>query len=211
MRLRDNDIGIYAETLGRNGHWVHRSYVPRLDAAAAALTPDAVVVRMLETGTVNGRSIASLDGSEVPIVRGDAWTGQWSAAIPGSVVTPAVSVSPMPRETPLDRASITAISAASGLLAFLCWLFVARRVRQMHQRSQIGDRLRDGVRRRFGTLVSAAALFTKPLIRGCRASAGIAGRIAIPSPADVLAAASRRMQASRLGKVAVARVGRRRR
>jgi hypothetical protein len=78
--IRDSDVAIYTQTNGLDGKWIYRGYVPKLDPAMATLTPDAVLVRMLETGNVNGRSITSL-GSNKLILQRDASRDRWSASI----------------------------------------------------------------------------------------------------------------------------------
>jgi hypothetical protein len=80
VRLRDSDAAIYLETAARNGQWTHRSYVAKLDPAAMATAPEALLVRMLETGQVDGRRIATLGEQDNIIVRNDAGGG-WSTAI----------------------------------------------------------------------------------------------------------------------------------
>ena len=67
--VRDSDIAIFTEIAGRDGHWDYRSYVPKLDLAATPLTPEATIVKVLETGRVGGRSITSLGEAERVILK----------------------------------------------------------------------------------------------------------------------------------------------
>jgi hypothetical protein len=43
----DGGTAVYTESVGRDGTWIHRGYLPKLDAAAARLAPDAALVNVL--------------------------------------------------------------------------------------------------------------------------------------------------------------------
>jgi len=78
-QIHESNAGIYASTAGGDGAWVYRSYVPRF--ATDRLAPEGVVVNLLETGKVDGRAIASLDQSEMVVVRPDRAPGRFAGAI----------------------------------------------------------------------------------------------------------------------------------
>ena len=83
--IRDGATALYAETSDGKGQWVHRGYVPKLASDAIPVMPEALLVRMLETGKADGRSLASFDSRDTfPIRRtSDGWSvmvpPQWSA------------------------------------------------------------------------------------------------------------------------------------
>jgi hypothetical protein len=68
---------------GQDGRWVYRSYLAKLDLAAAALTPEATIVKILETGRVGGRFITSMSDTERVILQSSSSGKQWTATIPG--------------------------------------------------------------------------------------------------------------------------------
>ena len=79
--FRDSEAAIYAETQERDGRWVYRSYLSKLDPAAMPLTPDATVVKMLETGQVNGRPINTLADDETVVLDSNASGAGWTATV----------------------------------------------------------------------------------------------------------------------------------
>ena len=78
--VSESDVAIHTETRAPDGSWIYRGYVPKLDPAMATLTPDGLLVRMLETGEVNGGSIASLGNNKI-ILQKDISQNRWSASI----------------------------------------------------------------------------------------------------------------------------------
>jgi hypothetical protein len=61
--------------------WTHRGYISKLEQPAGAETPDALVVKILESGWIADRPIASLKDGESFVVSDDNPEHRWSAAI----------------------------------------------------------------------------------------------------------------------------------
>src|SRR5262249_55324705 len=53
--VRESDAAILTEARERDGGWVHRSYVPKLDLTRSLDTPDAMIAGILQRGEVDGR------------------------------------------------------------------------------------------------------------------------------------------------------------
>jgi hypothetical protein len=87
--VRENEAAIYSEITARDGDWIYRSYVPKLAPAGSPVTPDALVVDILQSGQVDGRPLASLDDKQVVVLQSaspDPWSAaQWSAAVAPSL------------------------------------------------------------------------------------------------------------------------------
>jgi hypothetical protein len=81
--VRESEAAIYNETQTRDGNWISRSYVPKLEEASP-VTPDALVVSILQSGQVDGRPLPSLGDKQVVILQSAA-PDQWSAAIAPSL------------------------------------------------------------------------------------------------------------------------------
>jgi hypothetical protein len=81
--VRESEAAVYSETQARDGNWISRSYVPKLEQASP-VTPDALVVSILQSGQVDGRPLASLADKQVVILQSAA-PDQWSAAIAPSI------------------------------------------------------------------------------------------------------------------------------
>jgi hypothetical protein len=82
LMTRDSDT-ILTEVTGRDGHWVYRSYVPKLGLASAPLNPEALIVHVLETGRVGGRPLSRLADTEHVILQGHFSGNAWTATVPG--------------------------------------------------------------------------------------------------------------------------------
>jgi hypothetical protein len=78
--VRETDTAIYVETRAAAGGWIARSYVPKATAGEDASTPDAIIANILQTGEVDGKTLAGLGDREVALTR-DTATGQWSAKV----------------------------------------------------------------------------------------------------------------------------------
>ncbi len=92
----DPAAAVVSETRAPDGNWVARSFVPTLDPAAPPVTPESAVVKMLATGEVGPRPLASLSRDDAYLVlrpdeTGAYWTiaanppaplGGWYATIP---------------------------------------------------------------------------------------------------------------------------------
>jgi hypothetical protein len=81
--VRESEAAIYSETRTRDGNWISRSYVPKLEETSP-VTPDALVVSILQSGQVDGRPLASLGDKQVVVLQSAA-PDQWSAAIAPSL------------------------------------------------------------------------------------------------------------------------------
>lgn len=77
--VRQSRVGLYAEARDPSDVWVSRSYLPKLAAAGATRTPDALAVDILQRGEVNGRKLSDLSRDE-RVTFGRA-AGVWSAAV----------------------------------------------------------------------------------------------------------------------------------
>jgi hypothetical protein len=164
--VSESDVAIYTETSAPDGSWIYRSYVPKLNPAMATLTPDGILVRMLETGDVNGHSIASLGNNKI-ILQRDASQDRWSASIqapqPAQVRygSPLIYASQVPQhewdsllQLPLGRhlgrygnwANVDVFAAVAALIggAFMAILFLSqlrRRVRLQLRRRLIQENM----------------------------------------------------------------------
>jgi hypothetical protein len=78
-QIRENDASVYTTTADADGAWVYRSYVAKLPADR--LTPEGALVRMLETGMVAGRAIASLDDKDMIVLHGDRSSEHFIGAV----------------------------------------------------------------------------------------------------------------------------------
>jgi hypothetical protein len=128
--VRGSDT-IFTEVAGRDGHWVYRSYVPKLDAAAAPLTPEALIFHILETGRVGGRPISRLGDSERVILERAPSGNAWTATVPGQ--NPLVGLwwrgTELIRDSkPRTQLAVSLISSALLLLAlYFLWPALSRR------------------------------------------------------------------------------------
>jgi hypothetical protein len=108
--IRDTGVAIYSETSARGGRWVHRNVVAKLDSAAAR-TPDALAVRILDTGRVGDLALENLaDAESVVLHRGSA-PEEWIADVPGHASALPQSASAPPQSVQVDR--IGALLAAA--------------------------------------------------------------------------------------------------
>lgn len=82
--VRETDAAILTEARERDGDWIHRSYLPKLDLAGSLDTPDAVIAALLQRGQVDGRAIASLGDRQVVVLQREA-PGRWSPAVAPSL------------------------------------------------------------------------------------------------------------------------------
>jgi cytoskeletal protein CcmA (bactofilin family) len=144
--VSESDVAFYTETSAPDGSWIYRSYVPKLNPAMATFTPDGILVQMLETGEVNGGSIASLGNNKI-ILQKDASKDRWSASIqapqPAQVryASPLIYASQLPQhewdsllQLPLDRhlarygvlTNVDAFAAVAALIGgeFMAVLFL---------------------------------------------------------------------------------------
>jgi hypothetical protein len=105
--IRDTGAAIFSESSARGGQWVHRNVVAKLDPAAAARTPDALAVRILDTGRVGDLALESLaDAESVVLHRGGAQE-EWMADVPGHASAP-------PRSVQVDRVADLLAAADSS-------------------------------------------------------------------------------------------------
>jgi hypothetical protein len=178
LLLRDSAIAISAETVGRNGHWIHRGYLPKLDLAAAALTPEATVVKILETGRVAGRSIKSLGEKERVILQRNPSGDRWTATIPGQgpLLELEARVTEQLGLLSGDQRSRLALALIAAALLVLLFHFFVRRLAG-HKAQNL------------------AAMLTHP----CRRAVERLGRFAIKSRASLLAGGAPRFGPAPVG------------
>jgi hypothetical protein len=93
--VRDSENAIYTEAVDRgedwvrsnyeadDPNWIHRSYLPKLDPSATALRPDAMLVKALQTGELNGHAIESLGESQDVLFNSNPAHDRWWAIIDG--------------------------------------------------------------------------------------------------------------------------------
>jgi hypothetical protein len=77
--LRDSPAAIFAETSGRDGKWVNRSFVATAMTPQTAASPEAVVLGILMAGAVNGQPVKALGDRDLVVLhRG---VNGWSATV----------------------------------------------------------------------------------------------------------------------------------
>jgi hypothetical protein len=134
--LRDNEIAISSEIAGRDGRWVYRGYLPKLDVAATPLTPEATIVKVLETGRVGGRSITSLGEAERVVLQSSSSDHQWTATIPGQSLLQDLWSRGTERIVSSELRSRVAAALIAAALLLLMFYFLApalsRRKAQTH-------------------------------------------------------------------------------
>ena len=104
---------------------------PKLDAAAAPLTPEALIFHILETGRVGGRPVSRLGDSERVILERAPSGNAWTATVPGQ--NPLVGLwwrgTELIRDSkPRTQLAVSLISSALRLLAlYFLWPALSRR------------------------------------------------------------------------------------
>jgi hypothetical protein len=118
--LRDSTAAIVAETKAPDGNWINLSVVARSFPAAAAASPEAVLLGILTSGRVNGQSLESLGDRDVVVLHHDAPGRGWSTTIQDSA--------PWLQFDLGSKLAPAAISFAFFTLLF--WLLMPRRPRR---------------------------------------------------------------------------------
>jgi hypothetical protein len=77
--VHESDAAIYTATVDTAGAWVYRSYIAKVPTDA--LLPEGAIVKILESGKVGGRTLASLDDSEMVVLSHDRADNRFAGTV----------------------------------------------------------------------------------------------------------------------------------